>query len=368
MTKDPILKYDYIDALRGFAILAVVFLHSSIYLVSPTSKVLSGIATEGARGVQLFYIASALTLFLSIESRKDFEERPLTKFYIRRFFRIAPLFYLAIILYTFYDGMGTQYFAPNGIKWWYIPLTALFLHGWLPETINSVVPGGWSIAVEMTFYLITPFLFKKLIDIKSTLIYLFYSVVAATLLSRIAEYLLLPHYAYRLQYLVTSFTYFWFFSQLPVFILGILLYHLIKKYPLKDNKMALFLLCVSVFLFAAFLNSYTSVDLLPRHFLFGSAFVIFALSLHFSTRTPLVNGATIWIGRLSFSIYLAHFMVINILAMIMKNNGITLEGNGEFVLTFLLVLLLSTGASYIIHKLIEVPGINLGKKIINNLP
>ena len=34
--------------------------------------------------------------------------------------------------------------------------TAFFLHGLHPEAINSVIPGGWSIAVEMTFYLFFP--------------------------------------------------------------------------------------------------------------------------------------------------------------------------------------------------------------------
>ncbi len=33
-----------------------------------------------------------------------FISRPLASFFIRRFFRIAPLFYIAIIVYTLYSG------------------------------------------------------------------------------------------------------------------------------------------------------------------------------------------------------------------------------------------------------------------------
>jgi hypothetical protein len=41
--------------------------------------------------------------------------------------------------------------ALAGVHTSYFVLTALFLHGWNPYTFNSIVPGGWSIAVEMTF-------------------------------------------------------------------------------------------------------------------------------------------------------------------------------------------------------------------------
>jgi peptidoglycan/LPS O-acetylase OafA/YrhL len=36
--------------------------------------------------------------------------------------------------------------------------TALFVHGFHPQSINSVAPGGWSIAIEMTFYAVFPLL------------------------------------------------------------------------------------------------------------------------------------------------------------------------------------------------------------------
>ena len=360
-----IRKYDYIDALRGFAILGVVLVHSSQW-VAPTQSILSIIASEGARGVQLFFIASALTLFLSMAARKKREEKPTLSFFIRRFFRIAPAFYCAIIIYTAYDGMSVRYWAPNGLEWWYIPLTAFFMHGWHPETITSVVPGGWSIAVEMTFYIFVPYLFLKLNSIKSTLIALLLSLVFSRIISIAAIYFLSPYYPESQQYLVRSFTFLWFFSQLPVFILGILLYHIIIKYPHSDKRTALFLLATSLFLFAAFLTVHTYGDLLPKHFLYGLAFLIFSLSLHYFPHKFFVNGFTVLIGRLSFSIYLVHFMVLNIMKVIFYD-GFTFEGNIGFILAFVLVLVMSICISYVTHKAIEIPGINLGKYIVKKL-
>lgn len=171
MLKTDIKKYDYIDALRGLAILAVVLVHSS-QSVAPNNAILLWLMTQGATGVQLFYIASALTLCMSWMARSSHEMFPARNFFIRRFFRIAPLFYIAILFYISVNGFSPDYWSPNGIKWWFAPTTALFLHGFHPETINSVVPGGWSIAVEMSFYLILPFLIVKIKSIKTCLFFL----------------------------------------------------------------------------------------------------------------------------------------------------------------------------------------------------
>ncbi|MCX5882897.1 MAG: acyltransferase family protein, partial [Deltaproteobacteria bacterium] len=160
MTED-IRKYDFIDALRGYAILLVLLVHSS-QSVTPINQTLQLLMSNGARGIQLFYIASALTLCMSWRFRSKHEISPFRDFFLRRFFRIAPMFYVAIVFYVLLYGFSLRYGSPNGIEWWFVPLTALFLHGFHPETITSVVPGGWSIAVEMNFYLVLPLLLHHL--------------------------------------------------------------------------------------------------------------------------------------------------------------------------------------------------------------
>jgi len=299
-------------------------------------------------------------------ARTQQEARPIVSFFIRRFFRIAPLFYLAVIICAAYYGLSSRYWAPNGIEWWYIPLTAFFMHGWHPETITSVVPGGWSIAVEMTFYLFVPYLFSKLNGIKPTLVALFSSLVLAEVLEKIILYYISPHYPESQQYLVDEFAFMWFFSQLPIFILGILLYHIIQKHPHGDNKFAMFLLFASIALFLGLLSPYTSYLLLPGHVLYGVGFLLFSLSLYYSPQKLLVNRVTVFIGKLSFSIYLAHFGVLLIMKSIFSS-GFIMNGDIGFGLGFLLVLATSACISYVSYRVVEIPGINLGKRIINKL-
>jgi peptidoglycan/LPS O-acetylase OafA/YrhL len=360
-----IKKYDYIDAIRGFAIMGVVLVHSSQW-IAPQSGFLLTVSANGQTGVQLFFIASALTLFLSIESRqKQQEEKYIIKFFIRRFFRIAPAFYLAIFAYVMYEGFSPRYWAPNGIEWWYVILTFFFLHGWHPETINSVVPGGWSIAVEMMFYLFVPYIFSKLNGIRITLFAIFVSLIFSKAISTAIIYLLSSYYSANQKYIVSSFGLMWFPSQFPIFLLGILLYHIIKKYPYQNKQTALFLLSLSLFLFISFLTVSTNHSLLPKHFLTGIAFVVFSLSLHYYPWTLLVNNFTILVGRLSFSIYLTHFMVINLLSRVYDkfNYGFVVEGNIGFILAFSVVMCLSICISYITYNIVESSGIKLGKYI-----
>lgn len=95
---NQIRKFDQIDSLRGIAALMVVVAHAlsfgdtKLFPVFPLS-----ILGQGVRGVQLFYIISAFTLFYTFDLRKD-ENQAVFKFYLRRFFRIAPLFYTAIVI------------------------------------------------------------------------------------------------------------------------------------------------------------------------------------------------------------------------------------------------------------------------------
>jgi len=371
MIKSDINKYDYIDALRGIAILGVILVHSS-QSVEPTSAILLWFMREGARGVQLFYVASALTLCMSWAARSCHEKSKIRNFYIRRFFRIAPMFYIAILAYIFLNGFSPVYWAPNGINWWFIPITATFLHGLHPETITSVVPGGWSIAVEMSFYLILPFLLPHIKSKKSCIFFFVISLMLSGL-----NMLIVPHifsYPESQQYLVNNFVFLNFFGQFPVFIIGIYGYLIIfDKY---DNKRiaiyggSTFFILMLAFLYPVFgFNKNFFIDklfLIPHHFIAGGLFTVFALLLGKWPINILVNKLTTFLGKLSFSMYLTHFAVLTYFSSL-GFSGIFQKSNISSLLHFLCIVLVSAVASLFFYKYVEKPGIKFGKFLIDFL-
>jgi peptidoglycan/LPS O-acetylase OafA/YrhL len=154
----PFGRSHELDFLRGLAIVSVLASHVSQAFPSGL-RIVDFVFSSGWVGANVFYFVSALTMCLMWTQREG-ESHPASKFYIRSFLRIAPLFWLAIPLYLALNGTGPSYDAPNGIGPVQVILTALFLHGFWPDSINSVVPGDWSIAAEMTFYLVFPFVIE----------------------------------------------------------------------------------------------------------------------------------------------------------------------------------------------------------------
>src|SRR5262249_2124995 len=138
---------------------------------------------------------------------------------------IAPMFWLAILFFLLVNGTGASFWAPDGIHTWQIIATALFIHGFHPESINSVVPGGWSIAVEMTFYAVFPLLAR--------LVRSWQSAVAGVVLSFALAAMTRPFAASWLpdedRVLVENYAFLWFPNQLPFFMLGIALYFLTQS-------------------------------------------------------------------------------------------------------------------------------------------
>jgi peptidoglycan/LPS O-acetylase OafA/YrhL len=359
-------KYAFIDALRGYAILGVLMVHSAQF-VAPRHALLRTLMAGGGRGVQLFYIASALTLCLSWRFRCAQETHTARNFYIRRFFRIAPMFYIGIVLYSLLNGTAASYWAPNGIKWWFVLLTALFLHGFHPETMDSVVPGGWSIAVEMTFYAILPLLMKYVKSIPSSVAFLALSLVLCKLSAVIYYDIFAGYYPADQQYLVSSFLFQNFFGQLPVFAIGLLACFVFENEGGLKRRVIIFdgVFGLIVLLQLAVLLR-LHVNFLSNYVVFSGIFALGALNMAVFPTALLVNGFIAFIGEISFSMYLIHFAVIHFLSRI-GFTALFKPGDLSSLGYYLCVVGVSIVASRILYATVETRGIALGKHIIKRL-
>lgn len=365
------IHYNFIDALRGYAILAVIAVHSS-QAAPAWVGIGRQLVNQGARGVQLFFVASALTLAMSWYTRND----GVLPFYARRFFRIAPMFWLGIAFFVWLDGFGPRYFAPNGIGAMHITLTTLFIHGWHPETITSVVPGGWSIAVEMTFYLVLPVLLYFLSGLRSAVLGFLLSVVFATV--TLALFWTRRGYIWpgTPDDLVSTFLSLWFPNQMPVFMVGFLVYFAIRDYsgriPLWLLQIVLYC-AISVMVALPFVLE--TVTILGHklgvfsYTMYGICFGIFTFCLAEKAGFWLVNAPIRFLGKVSFSAYLIHFAVLHngLLVSFIRNFFDEKNSNGPmfFLVYFPFVVVVTGALSSITYKFIEKPMIKLGNRMIS---
>jgi len=365
---DVISKFAFIDAARGWAFIFVLCLHCSQKFPNLPGWVLEA-CNRGNYGVQLFFIISALTLLLSYNKRKKYDRRPLLAFFIRRFFRIAPLFYSAAILYPVLSYLGL--FSNSNINYLDIVNTMLFIHGWDPERINLVVPGGWSIAVEMNFYLLFPLLLLLLSNLNKSLVYGGIILVLSIMLSLLMKRNLDMFYPAPQ---VRDFTFYWLPRQMPVFIVGFILFHCLKdKILLSTNIVSLKQLsiakaCLSCGFIAIILLSTKTANSLPvLYFLFSIIFAIIIYGLAYCPIKILVNKISCGIGMVSFSAYITHFFVIHYVEGYLDYFIISEFALLNFCIFFLCSLILTLLVSSMSYFIVEIPGIKVGRRIINKL-
>jgi len=372
-------KFEYIDLLRGLAILGVIAVHSQQQI--PTLfQLTSSIFNYGQLGVQLFFVASALTLCLSMSERKEATPK---NFYIRRFFRIAPLYYFGVALY-FLWRLSKEYYMTNEIN---IPAeydvigvieNLLFLHGFHPKNFNFVVPGGWSIATEMAFYAIFPILFSIQSKLrfngflKFALLIIFISFVSQFVAIEIIQPALLDKGIIKSIQVNDEFGFMYgsIVNQINVFLIGMLTFKKLKE-TIISNSMLLFaalLCCVSCFLLntTTFKTGYNGF-IYP--ILSAIAFGIFAIKL--SSIENFKNSFSqclIKIGKVSFSMYLLHFLFLDIVNYAYKKTLFKALLNSELqlIILFLTLTAITYIAAELSYKKLEQPAINFGKRFIQS--
>lgn len=352
------MKYKYIDALRGIAILMVIIVHTSQYGIQNLPEIFKSIISLGAKGVQLFFMTSAFTLFLSHEYHLTKELYVNTNFFIRRLFRIAPMYFLGIIYFSYING-----FNSIGV----VIANFFFLHGLSPYYINELVPGGWSITVEMTFYAIVPFLISKMKNFNMVLIF----TLSTLLLSIILNSLLIKYPLINSQELWKLFLYYYFPNQLPIFCLGIISYFIIIKNDFKVKNIVLTVIA-STFLLSIMVISYFRYNTpFPIHFIAGIGFLGLTYMLAKNEYVVFVNRFTCYIGKVSYSSYLIHFAVLAMMAKYNFVDFVKMENQYDTIINYAirLVIVISitiTIASFT-YLYLEVPFINIGKKIIQRI-
>lgn len=301
------LRHADIDALRGWAIFGVILVHAENAAGPVNNVLLHTVCQNGARGVQLFFVLSACTVFGTLTYSRDTGGICLTSFLTRRIARILPLFLVGLVFYRFFWGQPGQYQPADYL------IASSLLHGmWPPAT--AIVPGGWSISCEFLFYVLIALLFRWVRSLSAALTLFLGSIVVRYAVDRWILPLYVIGFPELRSFIADDFRFFFVTNQLPVFSLGIIMYFIRSSFKAGDTtSLGKPLLVLSLLLMFAFLNAGTTADVLSQHVLIGVSFVALGCSTHFWKCPLLVNRPMCVVGTLSYSIYMWHFAVLHLL-------------------------------------------------------
>jgi peptidoglycan/LPS O-acetylase OafA/YrhL len=330
----------YIDGLRAVAVLGVVACHAALVL-HPIPR-LTHVLTDGAHGVDLFFVLSGFCLAyptlrrLRASGTASFD---IIRYAAHRLVRIVPPYYLAIAVIVAAAALvasRTGVFQIPGAK--HVTTLGVVAQAFFLDRGTALVaPPFWTLMVEFRWYFAFPLLLALYVRSERAYWLLIAGVVAAYWLTRLHDTDL---------------------GVLPAFMLGIVAadWHL-RRHPL--TRYAIPLACIALVI--GFLEE--PLDVMPNPYgkdeaefyfqtLTGWHFAAFFFVLAASREGSLLQRVLsarlpAAIGLVSYSIYLIHYPVVMGIAPM-------LEGRG-FAVAFLVSAVLAVIAGAVFWVVCERP-------------
>lgn len=315
--------------------MGVVMIHvAGIFMPDMPSSIMRFIYL-GPNGVMVFFVLSAFTIAMSLDGQRS----DWLSYAIKRFFRIAPAYYvmLLIVLFGRESSFAAQFETPFDLRSFIYHLT---FFNWIDfRHANNALGVEWTLSIEVLFYMLLP-----------VLIWASRSTVGAValLVGCLGALLLTPP---------TPITEAWKWSPAPYaicFAAGVVTYkhwQAVSQWPIfKSGAVLIVALAVAIIIRPALP--------LPMTILWWS---LITCALIFSGRSMVSeylfsNRVALWFGERSYSLYLVHLPLL--VMIIPKQHGL---------LGAIATLALTLVSAYCLHRWVERPGISVGRLLIQKL-
>ncbi len=340
-------RYEFIDSLKGIAILGIIAVHSGL---GHQAEPLASVGKMGANAVQLFFIISAFLGCDSLSKHPVNSIQDYGKWLIKKVIRIAPLYYLALLVAFFETrGMGNPYWAGGTpISFGNIISHIFFINGFHPYWINSIMSVEWYIADLMILYLVLPIILKFVNSFERAGILVAFSICFAFLFNHGLDKLL----GLSENEITRTFIYnFFFINQFQVMAFGILLFFAIRKLRNlgKVNGYLIFLLGIYILIGVMF-NRTLMVTSIYGYLAIG--FSLIFIGVKESKCKALDNKIFSLIGKYSFGIYLFHYTIIDYFYLKgWLDNGCSIP---VYLLKYIIILSFSFGLAYLFQNGLSV--------------
>lgn len=328
-------RLEFFDIARFFAIFGVIVVH--VGQNSLPSLFFGDLHNLGRFGVQLFFIISGATVYLTYNKGIN-TSNILIIFYLKRFFRIIPLFIIMAVIYFILDDKP---FVESILPW----------NGLNPNVYNNI-EGGWSIWNEMYFYLIFPLYYKFRIS-KPFNIILPLLFVSISILINFRFFGLISD-----SEILLDFDYLNFFTQFVCFVVGV--EFLGKNYFNLASYVIMYFCIGFVFKYFFFTDMLLVADYGALYWtpLISLACLGFIVSIRSIIKYPLFRHLKhlSFLGQKTYTTYMIHFLIIRLL----NNSNISFV----FEIQLIIVTVLSFLITLIIEKYTEQVWSSIAYKII----
>lgn len=179
--QQPVKAFPEVDFLKGLSVLMVILFHiffAVFFMFKKTPEKVEAFINQIPawlsfilsfdKAVDIFFMLSSFLLSFALLKIWDKKQSiHIRRFYLHRFFRIYPLFLVALLFYGLAD------------------INKLITEGWYSllfiENIFSkgIIPVQWSLSIEMQFYLIMPFMLIFLAKTKHPISWLIVMILAS---------------------------------------------------------------------------------------------------------------------------------------------------------------------------------------------
>lgn len=315
MRTEPI-RLQALDSLRGIAAISVVIYHYSKFW-SENNEFYT-MFSWGYTGVMLFFMISGFVIFMSVSKSKDS-----VSFLLKRFSRLYPTFWFcmilsAIVVWTF--GLEDREVS---FKDFLINFTMI------PKVFGAVPVDGvyWTLIYEFFFYVFIALLIRLNL-VNRPLVW-------------IIPWLILCFLRAQFGFLSGPLTWILNLNYGPFFIAGILFY--LIKFNGKNNLInhALLLACFIIYWISR--KSDQEVMVVAIYF---AVFYLFT----YNKAEIIVSNVTLWLGNISFSLYLLHQNIGYIILNTFKAYNFT-----NLALPLFVALAFSLILATLVHQLVEKP-------------
>lgn len=349
-----------LDLMRALAISLVLFAHGFELLIPNGS--INWNKPCGFLGVELFFVLSGFLIggiLIKIFSKKHFQFQDLKRFWIRRWWRSLPNYFLFLFIYLGFHSVFQLGSIPKGAD-----LMSYFV--FLQNSLSphpGFYPIAWSLSIEEWFYLSFPVLLWlcHLLGLKSLRLFLSSAVLvigvclcARIILSGLADLSWGPWYRKMI---------FW---RLDAIVYGVLAACVFLQYPdwvRRWRFTSLILGCVVLTLsLIPFWRDYVLHDssgFFLKTVFFDLVSISIALMLpafYHMRRTSLnlVDVSIEGLSKISYSVYLSHWIFV-----LLFFNVVALEPG---IISFWFFIGCTLGLSILVYKLFEKPTTQLREK------